>query len=206
MAEKEKVVLAYSGGLDTSVCIKWLQEVKGLDVIAVVGDAGQEHDGLEKIKAKALKMGALECHVIDMREDFADNYLTKAIAANALYEGKYPLVSALSRPLISQHLVDIAHKTGATCIAHGCTGKGNDQVRFETSITMLDPNLTILAPVREWDLTTRSSEMEWAAAHDVIVPTTKASPYSIDDNLFGKAIECGVLEDPGTCRLLISTR
>lgn len=194
--EKDKVVLAYSGGLDTSVCIKWLQEQYDLDVIAVVGDLGQEHDGLEEVKAKALKTGAIECLVVDMRETFANEYLTNAMAANALYENKYPLVSALSRPLIAKHLVDAAHTFGAKYIAHGCTGKGNDQVRFEASITMLDPDLTILAPVREWDLGSRPEEMAWAEAHGIDVPTTKASPYSIDDNLWGRAIECGVLEDP----------
>lgn len=196
MAGKEKVVLAYSGGLDTSCCIKWLQTEKNLDVIAVVGEVGQEHEGLEAVKQKALRMGAVECQVVDMRDDFADTILTKAIAANAMYENKYPLISALSRPEISKYLVDIAHQYGAKYIAHGCTGKGNDQVRFETSITNLDPTITIIAPVREWDLKTRPAEMEWAAANGVDVPTTKASPYSIDDNLFGRAIECGVLENP----------
>ena len=197
MAEqKDKVVLAYSGGLDTSCCIKWLQDEMNLDVIAVVGDVGQEHDGLEKVKEKALRVGALECIVVDMRQMFAQDYLTKALAANAMYENKYPLVSALSRPLISKHLVDAAHKFGAKYIAHGCTGKGNDQVRFESSITMLDPSLKILAPVREWNLLTRPDEIEWAQAHGVEVGATKDSPYSIDDNLWGRAIECGVLEDP----------
>lgn len=197
MAEqKDKVVLAYSGGLDTSCCIKWLQDEMNLDVIAVVGDVGQEHDGLEKVKEKALRVGALECIVVDMRQMFAQDYLTKALAANAMYENKYSLVSALSRPLISKHLVDAAHKFGAKYIAHGCTGKGNDQVRFESSITMLDPSLKILAPVREWNLLTRPDEIEWAQAHGVEVGATKDSPYSIDDNLWGRAIECGVLEDP----------
>ena len=193
---KDKVVLAYSGGLDTSVCIKWLQEEKGLDVIAVVGEVGQEHEGLEKVKEKALKTGALECYVIDMRELFVNEYLTKALAANARFEGKYPLVSALSRPLISKFLVDVAHKEGAKYIAHGCTGKGNDQVRFETSIQALDPSIEILAPVREWDLHTRPEEIDYAEAHGVPVDATKSNPYSIDDNLWGRAIECGVLEDP----------
>ena len=194
--QRDRVVLAYSGGLDTSVCIKWMQEERGLDVIAVVGDVGQEHDGLEKIHDKALRTGAIECRVVDMREEFAKEYLTPALAANALYENKYPLVSALSRPLIAKHLVEIAHEFGAKYVAHGCTGKGNDQVRFEASIMMLDPSLEIIAPVREWDLKTRPQEMDWAAAHGVEVPTTKKSPYSIDDNLWGRAIECGVLEDP----------
>lgn len=196
MAEKEKAVLAYSGGLDTSVCIKWLQEEKNLDVIAVVGDVGQEHDGLEQVRTKALATGAIDCLVVDMREEFAEEYLTLAIAANAMYENKYPLVSALSRPVITKHLVDVAHKFGAKYIAHGCTGKGNDQVRFEASIAMLDPELQIIAPVREWDLKTRPEEIEWAQAHGIEVAATKASPYSIDDNLWGRAIECGVLENP----------
>jgi argininosuccinate synthase len=194
--EKDKVVLAYSGGLDTSVCIKWLQEEKGLDVIAVTAEVGQEHKSLEEVRQKALRTGAIEAYVVDMRQEFADEFLTRAIAANALYENKYPLLSALSRPLISRHLVEIAHKHGAKYVAHGCTGKGNDQVRFETSILALDPSLTILAPVREWSFHTRPEEMEWAAAHGVEVPTTKDTPYSIDDNLWGRAIECGVLEDP----------
>lgn len=197
-AQREKAVLAYSGGLDTSVCIKWLQEKHDLDVIAVVGEVGQDHDGLEKVKERALASGAVECRVVDMRDDFANEYLTKALAANSLYENKYPLVSALSRPLITKHLVDIAHETGAKYIAHGCTGKGNDQVRFETSIMALDPTLEIIAPVREWDLNSRDAEMAWAAEHGIEVPTTKKSPYSIDDNLWGRAIECGVLENPWT--------
>lgn len=193
---KEKCVLAYSGGLDTSVCIKWLQDEKNLDVIAVVGEVGQEHEGLEEVKQRALATGAIDCIIADMREDFAADYLSKALYANAHFENKYPLVSALSRPLISKYLVDTAHKYGAKYVAHGCTGKGNDQVRFETSIQALDPTLEIIAPVREWDMHTRQEEMDWAEAHGVPVPTTKSKPYSIDDNLWGRAIECGVLEDP----------
>ena len=193
---KDKCVLAYSGGLDTSVCIKWLQDEKNLDVIAVVGEVGQEHEGLEQVKQRALETGAIDCIIADMREDFAADYLSKALYANANFENKYPLVSALSRPLISKYLVDTAHKYGAKYVAHGCTGKGNDQVRFETSIQALDPTLEIIAPVREWDMHTRQEEMDWAEAHGVAVPTTKSKPYSIDDNLWGRAIECGVLEDP----------
>ena len=193
---KEKCVLAYSGGLDTSVCIKWLQDEKDLDVIAVVGEVGQEHEGLEEVRQRALATGAIDCIIADMREDFAADYLSKALYANAHFENKYPLVSALSRPLISKYLVDTAHKYGAKYVAHGCTGKGNDQVRFETSIQALDPTLEIIAPVREWDMHTRQEEMDWAKAHGVTVPTTKSKPYSIDDNLWGRAIECGVLEDP----------
>ena len=196
MAEREKVVLAYSGGLDTSICIKWLMDEHNMDVIAVAGDVGQEHDGLEPIRQKALNTGAIESYVIDMREEFVNEYLTDAIRANALYENKYPLLSALSRPVISKHLVRIAHEHGAKYIAHGCTGKGNDQVRFETSVWLLDPSIKIIAPVREWPFKTRPEEIEWAAQHGIDVPVTNAKPYSIDDNLWGRAIECGVLEDP----------
>lgn len=193
---KERAILAYSGGLDTSICIKWLQENKDLDIIAVVGDVGQEHGSLEDVKQRALDAGAIDCLVVDMREDYADDILAKALAANALYENKYPLLSALSRPIISKHLVNAAHEYGAKYIAHGCTGKGNDQVRFETSVLALDPSLEILAPVREWDLGSRESEMEWARERGVPVPTTSEKPYSIDDNVWGRAIECGVLENP----------
>ena len=196
MAEKEKVVLAYSGGLDTSICIKWLMDEHNLDVIAVVGEVGQEHEGLEAVRQKALRTGAIEAYVVDMREEFVNEYLTDAIRANSLYENRYPLLSALSRPVISKHLVRIAHEHGAKYIAHGCTGKGNDQVRFETSVWLLDPSIKIIAPVREWPFKTRPEEIEWAAEHGVDVPVTNAKPYSIDDNLWGRAIECGVLEDP----------
>ena len=195
MAEKEKVVLAYSGGLDTSVIVKWLQLEKNLDVVAICGNVGQDEKDLTWIKQKALDMGAIASEAVDMRKEYAEKYLTLAIKANAKYQKVYPLLSALSRPLISKHIVDIAHEYGATYVAHGCTGKGNDQVRFETEIRALDPSLKIIAPVRIWDLTTRDSEMEWAKAHDVPVPTTHKKPYSIDDNLWGRAIECGVLED-----------
>ena len=193
---KEKVVLAYSGGLDTSVCLKWLQIEKNFDVIAVCGNVGQDENDLAAIKQKALDMGAIASFAIDMREEYANDFLTLTLAANGLYENTYPLLSALSRPLISKHLVEIAHQFGAHYVAHGCTGKGNDQVRFETSIKALDPTLEIVAPVREWDLHCREEEMEWAKAHGVPVAATKASPYSIDDNLWGRAIECGALEDP----------
>ena len=193
---KEKVVLAYSGGLDTSVIVKWLQLEKDMDVVAICGNVGQDERDLEPIRQKALDIGAIQSEAVDMREEYAQDFLTRAIAANALYEGVYPLLSALSRPLISKHLVDIAHTTGARYIAHGCTGKGNDQVRFETSIKALDPTLELVAPVREWDLGSREEEMEWAEANGVPVPTTKSKPYSIDDNLWGRAIECGVLENP----------
>lgn len=195
---KEKVVLAYSGGLDTSVCIKWLQDEMGLDVIAMLGNVGQEHDGLEEIAQKARMLGCVAVEVVDMTEEFVSEYIVRAIAANAMYENKYPLLSALSRPLISKHLVETAHKHGATCVAHGCTGKGNDQVRFETSITALDPSLKVIAPVREWDLGMRPDEIAYAKMHGVPVSQSIEKPYSIDDNLWGRAIEAGVLEDPWT--------
>ncbi len=193
---KEKVVLAYSGGLDTSVAIQWLIENKNLDVIALAIDVGQERQDLEMVREKALQIGAIESIVKDVREEYVEDFLAKALKANSMYENKYPLLSAMSRPIIVKHLVEEAHRHGAKYIAHGCTGKGNDQVRFEVGIAALDPDLIVLAPVREWDLCTRELEMEYATAHGIPVPTTKASPYSIDDNLWGRAIECGVLEDP----------
>lgn len=198
MAENKKdiCVLAYSGGLDTSCCIKWLMENKNVDVVCVVGNVGQDEADLEYVCNKALKVGAIDAIAVDMREEFVEEYIAVALAANCMYENKYPMVSALSRPIISKHLVDVCHKYGAKYVAHGCTGKGNDQVRFEVAVQSLDPTLEILAPVREWDLLTRPAEMEWAATHGVPVPTTQGSPYSIDDNLWGRAIECGVLEDP----------
>jgi argininosuccinate synthase len=193
---REKVVLAYSGGLDTSVAIKWIQEHYDMDVIALAIDVGQERQDLEFVRQKALGIGAIESVVKDVREEYVEEFLAKALKANALYENKYPLLSAMSRPIIVKHLVEEAHRHQAKYIAHGCTGKGNDQVRFEVGISALDPDLEIIAPVREWELKTREQEMEWAAERGIPVPTTKDNPYSIDDNLWGRAIECGVLEDP----------
>ena len=193
---RDKVVLAYSGGLDTSVAIKWMMENYDVDVIALCVDVGQERQDLEFVRKKALDIGAIESIVADVREEFVEDFIASGLAANCMYEGKYPLLSALSRPVIIKHLVDVAHEHGAKYIAHGCTGKGNDQVRFEVGARALDPKLEILAPVREWDLTTRDKEMEWASERGIPVPTTKKSPYSIDDNLWGRAIEAGVLEDP----------
>lgn len=193
---KEKVILAYSGGLDTSCCLRWLMEEKNLDVIALCVDVGQERQDLEYVRQKALEVGAIESIVEDVRDEFVNDFIGKALAANALYENRYPLLSALSRPIIVKHLVDLAHKYGAKYISHGCTGKGNDQVRFEVGVRALDPDLICLAPVREWDLLTRKQEMDWATERGIPVPTTKSSPYSIDDNLWGRAIECGILEDP----------
>ena len=193
---REKCILAYSGGLDTSVAIKWIQENYDLDVIAVVADVGQERQDLEFVRDKALTIGAVDSIALDVVDEYVGDFISKALKANSMYENKYPLLSALSRPLIVKHLVETAHTFGAKYIAHGCTGKGNDQVRFEVGITSLDPEIKILAPVREWDLHTRDQEMEWALERGIPVPTTKASPYSIDDNIWGRAIECGILEDP----------
>ena len=189
---KERVILAYSGGLDTSVAITWLN--KDYDVIAVCMDVGEGND-LDFIHDKALKVGAIESHVIDVKDEFAEDYVLVALQGHTFYEQKYPLVSALSRPLISKKLVEIAHKTGATTIAHGCTGKGNDQVRFEVAIASLDPSLKVIAPVREWKWS-REEEINYAKANGVPIPADLDSPYSVDQNLWGRANECGVLENP----------
>lgn len=189
---KEKLILAYSGGLDTSVAIAWLK--KDYDVIAVCMDVGEGKD-LDFIHDKALTIGAIESHVLDVKDEFAEEYVLPALQAHAYYEQKYPLVSALSRPLISKKLVEVAHKTGATAIAHGCTGKGNDQVRFEVAIAALDPSLKVVAPVREWKWA-REEEIKFAIEHGVPVPANLDSPYSVDQNLWGRANECGVLENP----------
>lgn len=188
-----KVVLAYSGGLDTSVAIKWLQE-QGYDVVACCLDVGEGKD-LEFVKEKALKVGAVKSYMIDAKEEFANEYALIALQAHALYEGKYPLVSALSRPLISKKLVEIAELEGAVAVAHGCTGKGNDQVRFEVSIQALNPNLKVIAPVREWKWS-REEEIEYAKKHHIPIPIDLDSPFSIDQNLWGRSNECGILEDP----------
>ncbi|HJV08779.1 MAG TPA: argininosuccinate synthase, partial [Acidimicrobiales bacterium] len=190
----KKVVLAYSGGLDTSVAVRWMADQWGVDVIAVAVDVGQGGD-FDVIRQRAQAAGAVEVVVVDCVEQYANEFVAPALKANALYEARYPLVSSLSRPIIVEHLVEAARSFGADGVAHGCTGKGNDQVRFEVSTRALAPDLEVLAPVRTWGLT-REDSIEYAERHGIPVNVTKASPYSIDENLWGKAIECGVLEDP----------
>ncbi|MBA2653853.1 MAG: argininosuccinate synthase [Gammaproteobacteria bacterium] len=189
-----KIVLAYSGGLDTSIAIKWLKEKYHYDVIAVSIDVGENKDWLA-IKQKAYDIGAVQCHVIDAKQIFAEQFLGLALQNNALYEGVYPLISALSRPLIAKILVDIAHQEQAVAVAHGCTGKGNDQVRFDVSISVLDPTLKIIAPVREAPLA-REEAILYAKKHNIPLPIDLENPFSIDQNLWGRSCECGVLEDP----------
>ncbi len=189
-----RVVLAYSGGLDTSVAVRWMIEEMGVEVIALAADVGQGGDW-EEIKARALAAGAVEAVVADLREEYADEFVAPALKANAKYEGKYPLISSLSRPVIVKHLVAAARQFGADAVAHGCTGKGNDQVRFEVSTHALAPDLETIAPVRGWGLT-RAESIEYAERWGIPITVTKASPYSIDQNLWGRTIECGILEDP----------
>jgi argininosuccinate synthase len=190
----DKVVLAYSGGLDTSVAIKWIAEKYELDVIALTVDVGNERD-FSSIREKALRVGASKAFVEDARELFVRYFCLPALQAGAIYEERYPLATALARPLIAKLLVDVAHREGAVAVAHGCTGKGNDQVRFDVSVQALDPDLRIIAPVREWAWS-RDEEIEYARQHDIPVPVTAASPYSVDQNLWGRSIEAGILEDP----------
>ncbi len=191
----QKVILAYSGGLDTSVAIHWLKEKKGFDVVAVLVDVGQGKQ-LKPLAAKAAKIGAVKTYCLDAKREFVEQYIRPALQAHAVYEGKYLLATALSRPLIAKKLIGIARKEKAATIAHGCTGKGNDQVRFDMAVMTLAPNLEIIAPLREWELTTREQEIEYAQANGIPIPVKKKSPYSIDENLWGVSIECGVLEDP----------
>jgi len=204
----DKVVLAYSGGLDTSVAIKWLKDKYNLEVIAVTIDVGNERDfshtidvgnerDFSQVRQKALDVGATKALVIDGKELFVKYFLFPALQADALYEGQYPLATALSRPLMAKLLVDTAAEEGATAVVHGCTGKGNDQVRFEVSINALAPDLKIMAPAREWGMT-REETIAYAQKNGIPIPITASSPYSIDENIWGRSIECGVLEDPWT--------
>nr|WP_176713616.1 argininosuccinate synthase [Bacillus wudalianchiensis] len=193
MTMNKKVVLAYSGGLDTSVAIPWLKD-KGYDVVACCLDVGEGKD-LEFVKNKALQVGAVASYMIDAKEEYANEYALLALQGHTLYEGKYPLVSALSRPLIAKKLVEVAEQENAVAVAHGCTGKGNDQVRFEVSIKALNPNLEVLAPVRDWKWS-REEEIEYAKQNNIPIPINLDSPFSIDQNLWGRSNECGILEDP----------
>jgi len=191
---RDKVILAYSGGLDTSVMVPWLGEKYNLDVVAFTVDLGQGED-IHKIKQKALKTGAVDAVAMDARNLFVDCFVWPALMAGAMYEGKYPLATALGRPLIAKLMVDVAKEHNAVAVAHGCTGKGNDQVRFDVTFQTLAPSLKIIAPVREWKMT-RDEEIKFAAKHGIPVEATKESPYSVDMNLFGRSCEAGVLEDP----------
>jgi argininosuccinate synthase len=190
----KKVVLAYSGGLDTSCAIKWLND-KGYDVIAFIADVGQKDD-FSIVKKRALATGASKVYVLNLQEEFVKDYVFRSIKASAVYENKYFLATALSRPLIAKHQVYIAHKEKATAIAHGCTGKGNDQVRFEVTAQLMDPKLEIIAPVRIWEFKTRDEEIDYAKEKGIPIDVTKKSPYSVDINLYGRSIEAGKLEDP----------
>ena len=194
----KRVVLAYSGGLDTSVAVRWMIEEWGVEVVCVLVNVGQDADSSESfddIKTRAIAAGAIDCVVVDARAEMAEEFCANAIAANARYEGKYPLVSALSRPVIVRHLVDQARKFDATAVAHGCTGKGNDQVRFEVGTHALAPDLEVLAPARNWGMT-RADSVDYAKKWDIPIKATKEKIYSIDENLWGRAIECGAMEDP----------
>lgn len=192
-----KCVLAYSGGLDTSVCVRWLAEKKGLDVIALAVDVGEERD-YEGIRQKAERIGAVKALVVDARDEFFSDFIARAIKANLLYEGRYPAFTALARPLLARKQVEVAKQEGAQYVAHGCTGQGNDQVRFEVTYGVFAPELEVIAPVREWEFgTNRQAEIDYAEEHDIPVPVTKGSPYSTDTNLWGHSIECGPIEKAG---------
>jgi argininosuccinate synthase len=194
VSARERCVLAYSGGLDTSVAIRWLQEELGYDVVTLTADLGESKD-VDAVAARALRTGAISAHIADARRVFIDAFCFPTLAAGAMYEGVYPLATALARPLIARLLVDVARDERATAVAHGCTGKGNDQVRFDVAVGALAPELRVVAPVRDWDMG-RPQELEYAAAHGIEVTVTRESPYSVDANLWGRSIEAGVLEDP----------
>jgi argininosuccinate synthase len=191
----KKVVLAYSGGLDTSCAVKWLGENHGLDVICFCAFIGEVKDKAPLIR-RAQAAGAIKTIIVDLKDEFAKGYIMPALWAHARYEGKYPLATALGRPLIAKHLVEVAQKEGAEFVAHGCTGKGNDQVRLEVGVRTLDPDLKIIAPLRDWEFKTREEEIEYAKKSGIPIDVTKKSPYSIDKNIWGIAIEAGMLEDP----------
>ena len=191
---KKKVVLAYSGGLDTSMMLKWIQEEYDMDVISCILDVGQQKD-LKVVEEKAWSLGVLNHYTFDAKEEFAREYVFPAIKANALYMGTYPVSSSISRPLIAKKVVEVAEMENADAVAHGCTGKGNDQVRFDLTFKAMNPDLQIIAPVREWKFD-RNSQIEWAKEHGIPIPVTVDSPYSVDQNLWGRSIEGGILEHP----------
>ncbi len=194
----KKVVLAYSGGLDTSCAVRWLKE-QGYNVVCFVADLGQglgKGEDLKKIEERALAAGASRVYIKDLQNEFIEDFIVPALKANAVYEGKYFLATALGRPLIAKYLVDIAHREKAQAVAHGCTGKGNDQVRFEVTVGILDSKLEILAPVRDWEFKSREEEIEYARLYNIPIDVTKKKPYSIDRNIWGVSIEAGILEDP----------
>jgi argininosuccinate synthase len=193
--EGARIALAFSGGLDTSVMVRWFQEEYGAEVVTVSGDLGQEKE-LRDIEARAFELGAKAAYNVDLKTEFVDDFLWHALKAGALYEGNYPLATALGRPLLARTLVDVARKEGCTVVAHGCTGKGNDQVRFDASVWALAPDLRVIAPVRHWEFKSREDEIAYCEARGIKVSATKENPYSIDENLWGTSIECGVLEDP----------
>jgi argininosuccinate synthase len=193
--KKQKIAVAYSGGLDTSVIVKWLQEKYNADVITVTGNLGQQKE-LVGVADKAYKTGAKKVYIQDLKKEFVEDYIFPALKAGALYEHVYPMATSLGRPLLAKALVDVAKREKCTAVAHGCTGKGNDQVRFEVSVMALAPELKVLAPLREWEFKSREEEIVYCERHGIPVSATKKNPYSIDENLWGTAIECGILEDP----------
>ena len=192
---KQKVVVAYSGGLDTSVMVKWMKAKYDADVITATGDLGQSKE-LDGLQEKAYATGATKAYVKDLKKEFIEEYVFPTLRAGALYEGTYPMATSIGRPLLAKYMVEIARQEGASIIAHGCTGKGNDQVRFEVAIGALAPDLKAIAPLREWEFRSREEEIAYAKEHGIPVAATVKSPYSIDDNLWGTSIECGILEDP----------
>ncbi len=192
---KNKIVVAYSGGLDTSVMVHWLKNHYDAEIITFTGDLGQTKE-LSGLKEKALKSGASKVYIQDLRKEFLEEYVYPSLKAGAMYEDAYPMATSIGRPLLAKALVDVALKEGANMVSHGCTGKGNDQVRFEVSVGALAPDLKIIAPLREWEFKSREEEIDYAKKNNIPVAATKENPYSIDENLWGTSIECGVLEDP----------
>ena len=193
---KEKIAVAYSGGLDTSIMIKWLKDkYEGAEIVAVTGNLGQKME-VDNLEPKAIATGAASFHFVDLRKTFVEDCIWKALKAGALYEDVYPLATALGRPILAKALVDVALAEGCTMLTHGCTGKGNDQVRFEVTFASLAPHMKVIAPLREWEFTSREQEIAYALEHNIPVSATKKNPYSIDENIWGISIECGVLEDP----------